>query len=229
MLTTRISLMNELALLAEKIGADIGLVRTGIGSDLQVGTQFLYAGAGCGGSCFPKNVKAPVRAAEDNGISFLVLNVEGAANERQRLVLVDNVVARFGEDLTGLHFAIWDLAFKPYSDDTREAPSLVVISELIRLGATVCARDPEAMPKVRRALEHTAGVDFIDDQLSALRGKDALLIVTEWRQFRSHDLDHSRQALEQPVMVDDRDLHDPTLMKTMGFEYFAVGRLGRCS
>ena len=224
MLATRISFMNELALLAERIGADIELVRQGIGSDPRIGTQFLYAGAGYGGSCFPKDVKALVRAAEDSGIGLKVLNAVEAANERQKTVLVDKVVARFGDDLTGRQFAIWGLAFKPNTDDMREAPSRALIHELSRRGATILAYDPVAMSEAKRVLGDVPRLQFVDSPASALTRSDALLIVTEWRQFKSPDFDTIKQKLKQPIIIDGRNLYDLALMDSMGIEYSSIGR-----
>jgi len=224
MLATRISFMNELALLAERVGVDIELVRQGVGSDPRIGTQFLYAGAGYGGSCFPKDVKALVRAAAENGIGLQVLGAVESANERQKMVLVDKVVRRFGEDLHGRQFALWGLAFKPDTDDMREAPSTVIIHELLRRGATIKAFDPVAMTEARRVLAGVAGIAFVDGQSQALDGSDALLIVTEWRQFRSPDFEQIRAALKQPVVFDGRNLYDPALMAGMGIEYLGIGR-----
>jgi UDPglucose 6-dehydrogenase len=224
MLATRISFMNELALLAERVGADIELVRQGIGSDPRIGTQFLYAGAGYGGSCFPKDVKALVRAAEDSGLGLKVLTAVEAANDRQKTVLVDKVVARFGEDLTGRQFAVWGLAFKPNTDDMREAPSRVLIAELTRRGATVKAYDPVAMTEAKRLMADNPGIAFADSQAAALDGSDALVIVTEWRQFKSPDFEQIRNTLKQPVVIDGRNLYDPALMKTMDIEYHGIGR-----
>jgi len=224
MLATRISFMNELALLAERVGADIELVRQGIGSDPRIGTQFLYAGAGYGGSCFPKDVKALVRAADESGFELKVLNAVEAANERQKLVMVDKIVTRFGEDLQGRQFAIWGLAFKPNTDDMREAPSRVIIEELVRRGATVRAYDPVAMAEAKRVLGHLAGVSFVESQGAALSGSDALVIVTEWRQFKSPDFEQIRDTLKQPVVFDGRNLYDPVLMKEFGIDYRGIGR-----
>src|SRR5205814_4698352 len=178
MLATRISFMNELANLAERLGADIEDVRRGIGSDPRIGFHFLYAGAGYGGSCFPKDVKALIRTATEAGGVLPILKSVQAANERQKHVLVDKIVARFGADLAGRHFAVWGLSFKPNTDDMREAPSRVVITELARRGATIAAYDPVAMPEARRVLEGVAGVTFVDTQAAALEGADALVIVT---------------------------------------------------
>jgi len=224
MLATRISFMNELALLAEKVGADIELVRKGIGSDPRIGYQFLYAGAGYGGSCFPKDVKALVKTARNAGIELQVLQAVEAANERQKHVLADKVVARFGEDLHGRHFAVWGLAFKPNTDDMREAPSRVVISELVKRGATITAYDPVAIPEARRVLSHTSEVTFASSQTEALKGADALIIITEWKEFKSPDFDAIKSTLKQPVVIDGRNLYEPEFMREIGIEYASIGR-----
>ncbi len=226
MLATRISFMNELALLAEKVGADIELVRKGIGSDPRIGTHFLYAGAGYGGSCFPKDVKALVKTAKDNGITLQVLTAVEAANDKQKHVLVDKVVKRFGADLTGRQFAIWGLAFKPNTDDMRDAPSRVVIAELARRGATLKAYDPVAMPEAKRVMEGVKGLTFVDTQTEALQGSDALVIITEWKEFKSPDFDSIKAMLKQPVVIDGRNLYEPAFMRTMGIEYAGIGRAG---
>jgi len=187
MLATRISFMNELARLAERVGADIELVRHGIGSDPRIGTHFLYAGTGYGGSCFPKDVKALVRTGHDLGIELRVLTAVEAANETQKRVLVDKVVLRFGENLQGRSFALWGLAFKPDTDDMREAPSRVIVHELLRLGAVIRAYDPVALDEARRVFGDLPGLSFANHQVDALRDADALLIATEWREFKSPD------------------------------------------
>ncbi|MCE4554978.1 UDP-glucose dehydrogenase family protein [Roseateles cellulosilyticus] len=224
MLATRISFMNELALLAEKVGADIELVRRGIGSDPRIGYQFLYAGAGYGGSCFPKDVKALVKAASDAGIPLKVLTAVEEANERQKRVLVDKVVERFGDDLKGRRFAIWGLAFKPNTDDMREAPSLVIIDELTKRGATLAAYDPVSMPETARVLGARDDVTLVQRAEAALQGADALLIVTEWKEFRTPDFDGIKAALKAPVVFDGRNLYEPKLMKTLGIEHHGIGR-----
>ena len=224
MLATRISFMNELALLAEKVGADIELVRKGIGSDPRIGTHFLYAGAGYGGSCFPKDVKALVHTARDNGVTLQVLTAVEAANDKQKHVLVDKIVKRFGEDLSGRQFAVWGLAFKPNTDDMRDAPSRVVIAELATRGATVKAYDPVAMPEARRVLEGVNGVRFVENQTQALEGSDALVIITEWKEFKSPDFDAIKSMLKQPVVIDGRNLYEPAFMRTLGIEYSGIGR-----
>ena len=227
MLATRISFMNELALLAEKVGADIELVRRGIGSDPRIGYSFLYAGAGYGGSCFPKDVKALVQSAQAEGVLLRVLAAVEQANERQKMVLVDKVVARFGADLSGHHFAVWGLAFKPNTDDMREAPALVIVRELIRLGATVAAYDPVAMPEARRLLgdlSDLAALSFCERAEQALEGADALLLVTEWKEFKSPDFDAIKANLKQPVVFDGRNQYEPSLMKVLGMEHHGIGR-----
>jgi UDPglucose 6-dehydrogenase len=224
MLATRISFMNELALLAERVGADIELVRRGMGSDPRIGSSYLYPGAGYGGSCFPKDVKALLRTGRDHGIELRLLAAAEAANERQKRVLVDKVVERFGDDLHGRTFAIWGLAFKPDTDDMREAPSLVVVRELARRGARLQAFDPAAMAQARRVLEDVPGVAYAADQNAALAGADALIILTEWREFRSPDFPVILSALKHALIFDGRNLFEPTTVRALGIEYHAIGR-----
>ncbi|MCU7373154.1 UDP-glucose/GDP-mannose dehydrogenase family protein [Paucibacter sp. O1-1] len=224
MLATRISFMNELALLAEQLGADIELVRRGIGSDPRIGYQFLYAGAGYGGSCFPKDVKALVRAAGDAGIPLRVLAAVEAANERQKLLMVDKITARFGADLSGRHLALWGLAFKPDTDDMREAPSLVIVQELLRRGATVAAYDPVAREEAARVLGGLSGLSFGSRADEVLEGADALLLVTEWKEFRTPDFERIKRSLKQPVVFDGRNVWEPALMKALGIEHHGIGR-----
>jgi len=226
MLATRISFMNELALLAERVDADIEMVRRGIGSDPRIGTSFLYPGTGYGGSCFPKDVQALLHTGREAGLRLGVLEAVEAANERQKRVLVDKVVARFGDDLAGRTFALWGLAFKPNTDDMREAPSRVVVTELVRRGAAVRAYDPVAMAEAARALQGTPRLTFVDDQDAALAGADALLLVTEWKEFRNPDFEAIKAALEQPVIFDGRNQYDPALLRTLGIEYHGIGRRG---
>ena len=224
MLATRISFMNELARLADAVGADIENVRKGIGSDPRIGTHFLYPGTGYGGSCFPKDVKALIRTGRDCGVTLRVLDAVERANDQQKQILVERVVQRFGDDLAGRTFALWGLAFKPNTDDMREAPSLVVIAELLRRGAQVRAYDPVAMPEARRVLGDSSGVELVDSANAALTSADALLIVTEWREFRTPDFDAIKAALKQPLILDGRNLYEPDLMKALGIEYMGVGR-----
>jgi len=224
MLATRISFMNEMALLAEKLGADIEQVRRGIGTDPRIGPQFLYAGCGYGGSCFPKDVKALLHSAGQVGEPLHVLDAVERANERQKRVLVDRIVARYGMDLAGRHFALWGLAFKPDTDDLREAPSRVIVAELAARGARITAHDPEATPAARQAFGHTPGLTFADTPMQALEGADALVIVTEWRAYRSPDFDRMGSTMRARVIFDGRNLFDPALMNAAGFEYWPIGR-----
>jgi UDPglucose 6-dehydrogenase len=224
MLATRISFMNELALLAERVGADIEMVRKGIGSDPRIGTHFLYPGTGYGGSCFPKDVKALIRTGQDAGMQLGVLQAVEDANERQKHVLVNKIVARYGEDLTGRSFALWGLAFKPNTDDMREAPSRVIVAELVRRGAAVRAYDPVAMPEAARVLDGTPRLSFASSQADALTGADALVLVTEWKEFRNPDFDAIKAALKAPVIFDGRNIYDPALMRLQGIEYSGIGR-----
>jgi UDPglucose 6-dehydrogenase len=230
MLATRISFMNELANLADQVGADIEAVRHGIGSDPRIGTSFLYAGAGYGGSCFPKDVQALERTARQYDQDLLILRAVEAVNDRQKQVLGRKVVARFGDDLSGRRFAVWGLAFKPNTDDMREAPSRVLLAELVKRGATVAVHDPVAMEEARRVLaldlsdEHLARVEFKDAPMAALDGASALIIVTEWKAFRSPDFDRIKARLAHPVIIDGRNLFDPSLMTGLGIEYHGIGR-----
>ncbi|MDQ7990405.1 MAG: UDP-glucose/GDP-mannose dehydrogenase family protein [Candidatus Dactylopiibacterium sp.] len=224
MLATRISFMNELAVLAEKLGADIEQVRQGIGSDPRIGWHFLYAGCGYGGSCFPKDVQALIRTAADAGQGLKVLQAVEDANDAQKMVLVEKVVARFGEDLTGRRFAMWGLAFKPNTDDMREAPSRVIAAELFRRGATITAYDPVAMPETRRIFPDEPRLSYADRPMAALKDADALLIVTEWKEFRSPDFNAIKAALRSPVVFDGRNMYDPALPREAGLEYAGIGR-----
>ena len=225
MLATRISFMNELANLAEKLGADIEQVRKGIGSDPRIGYDFLYAGAGYGGSCFPKDVKALIHsAAQGAGIQLKVLEAVEAANQSQKHVLAGKVKAHFGADLTGKHFALWGLAFKANTDDMREASSLTVIADLMAVGATLCAYDPVATAAAQAVLGDTPGITFATSATQALQGADALIIVTEWKEFRSPDFDHIKASLKQAVIFDGRNLYDPSLVRGLGITYLATGR-----
>jgi UDPglucose 6-dehydrogenase len=225
MLATRISFMNELANLAEKLGADIEQVRKGIGSDPRIGYDFLYAGAGYGGSCFPKDVKALIKtAADDAGIHLKVLQAVEDANDAQKHVLGGKVLARFGGDLKGKHFALWGLAFKANTDDMREATSREVIQDLLAAGATVTAYDPQAMHEARHCFPDEPRLTYAENQTAALEGADALVIVTEWKEFRSPDFDTIKAKLRQALIFDGRNLYDPRLVRGMGFEYLAIGR-----
>ena len=224
MLATRISFMNELANLAERLGADIESVRQGIGSDPRIGWQFLYPGVGYGGSCFPKDVRALQFTAERAGSSLKVLHAVEAANEAQKRVLVDKIKARFGDDLSRCHFALWGLAFKPNTDDMREAPSRVIIDALLALGASVCAYDPVAIDEAKRVMSEARRLSFAANPIAACEKADALVVVTEWKEFRSPDFDALRQHLRHPVIFDGRNLYEPDVVRAAGFEHFAIGR-----
>ncbi len=224
MLATRISFMNELALLAEKLGADIERVRQGIGSDPRIGYHFLYAGCGYGGSCFPKDVQALRRTAREYGAPLRILDAVEAANEAQKRILVEKLKSRFGAQLDGRRFALWGLAFKPNTDDMREAPSRVIMETLWAMGATVAAYDPVAIPETRRLYGERPDLILASHPMDALRGADALLIVTEWKAFRSPDFAAMKALLRQPVIFDGRNLYDPAAMRREGFEYFPIGR-----
>ncbi|MFB0935682.1 MAG: UDP-glucose/GDP-mannose dehydrogenase family protein [Propionivibrio sp.] len=224
MLATRISFMNELANLAEKLGADIEMVRQGIGSDPRIGYHFLYPGCGYGGSCFPKDVKALIKTASDDaGIGLKVLGAVEAANDAQKHVLSEKLKQRFG-DLAGKHFAVWGLAFKPNTDDMREAPSRELIADLFAAGATVAAYDPAAMDEATRIFGDDARLSLAKNPVEALKDADALVIVTEWKEFRSPDFDVIKSELKNPLIFDGRNLYDPKFVRGMGIEYFAIGR-----
>ena len=225
MLATRISFMNEMANLAEKLGADIESVRKGIGSDPRIGYDFLYSGAGYGGSCFPKDVKALIKtAALDGGMELKVLNAVDSANNAQKHVLGTKIKIRFGNNLKGRHFALWGLAFKANTDDMREATSREVINDLLDAGATVTAYDPVAMHEAKRCYPNEPGISYAEDQTAALQGADALIIVTEWTEFRSPDFSAIKTSLKNPVIFDGRNLYEPQWVRSMGFEYLAIGR-----
>lgn len=225
MLATKISFMNEIANIAEKVGADVEMVRQGIGSDPRIGYHFLYPGAGYGGSCFPKDVKALIKtAATDADLDLKVLKAVEAANDAQKHVLARKLKQRLGTDLHGRHIALWGLAFKPNTDDMREAPSLSFIEEVLGAGATVAAYDPAAMEEAQRILKGVEGVRYASSPNEALEGADALVIVTEWKEFRSPDFDLIKQSLKQPLIVDGRNLYDPAFVRRMGFDYLPIGR-----
>ena len=227
MLATKISFMNELANLAERMGADIEKVRVGIGSDPRIGYHFIYPGAGYGGSCFPKDVQALERSAREHGFEAIILAAVEERNRRQKSVLVEKIQAHFGQNLAGKTFALWGLAFKPNTDDMREAPSRVVMEALWAAGAKVRAYDPVAMEETQRLY----GAQLADGMLTmcangdeAVQGADALAILTEWKEFRSPDFDGLKAALATPVVFDGRNLYDPGLMRRQGFTYYAIGR-----
>jgi UDPglucose 6-dehydrogenase len=224
MLATRISFMNELANLAEELGADIEQVRQGMGSDPRIGYHFLYAGCGYGGSCFPKDVIALQRTALQQGMQLNILAAVEDVNRAQKHRLVQKLTARLGPKLDGRRFAMWGLAFKPNTDDMREAPSRVVIEEILKHGGTVCAYDPVAMKEAAHIFHGDSRVTFADHPVSALEGADALIIVTEWKEFRSPDFDVIKHRLKLPLLFDGRNLYDPRSVREAGLEYYAIGR-----
>jgi UDPglucose 6-dehydrogenase len=224
MLATRISFMNELSRLAERVGADIEMVRQGIGSDPRIGSHFLYAGAGYGGSCFPKDVKALARSAAEAGAPARILEAVEAANQAQKQVLVEKVVQRLGADLSGHTIALWGLAFKPNTDDMREAPSRTVIAELVAHGARIRAYDPVATVEAKRVLSTVGSLHFAETATAALAGADALVIVTEWKEFRAPDFEALRQQLTKRLIFDGRNLYDPQFVAGFGLEYHSIGR-----
>jgi UDPglucose 6-dehydrogenase len=224
MLATRISFMNELANLADDLGADVELVRQGIGSDPRIGYHFLYPGIGYGGSCFPKDVKALLHTAAEHQRPLRVLAAVQAANDAQKHRLVDKIVSRLGADLSGRTFALWGLAFKPNTDDMREAPAREIISELSMRGARIAAYDPVAMAEAKRVLGDNHAVTFPSDPMAALDGADALIVATEWKEFRSPDFDAIRGLLREPLVFDGRNLYEPAQVRAAGLEYFAIGR-----
>jgi len=225
MLATRISFMNEIANLAEALGADIEEVRRGIGSDPRIGYHFLYPGAGFGGSCFPKDVRALQRSAIEAGRPLRVLAAVDQVNDSQKHVLGDKIRARFGANLSGRRFALWGLAFKPNTDDMREAPSRTVIADLIGAGATVVrAYDPVAANEARKIFASENRLRIVDSALDALEGADALAIVTEWQEFRSPDFAAIKAKLKTPAIFDGRNLYDPEVVRSHGIEYYPIGR-----
>ncbi|MFC4158835.1 UDP-glucose dehydrogenase family protein [Chitinimonas lacunae] len=222
MLATRISFMNELANLAELLDADIEQVRQGIGADPRIGYHFLYPGVGYGGSCFPKDVSALRRTAAEHGMEMQLLGAVEQVNALQKQRLVNKVERHFGADLCGRHFALWGLAFKPNTDDMREAPSLDIIDGLLARGATVTAYDPVAIHEAKKLLGER--IRYAANPMAALDGADALLIATEWKEFRSPDFEAIRAKLRQPLIFDGRNLYEPAAMRELGFDYEAIGR-----
>ena len=222
MLATRVSFMNAIARLCQRTGADVDSVRLGVGSDRRIGPTYLFPGVGYGGSCFPKDVKALARTMRDLELDSSILDAVDGVNETQKRLLLDLVVERFGDELSGRTFALWGLAFKPNTDDMREAPSLVTIAGLLQRGARVVAHDPVAMPATRRILGD--GIEYRDHNYDVLDGADALLIHTEWHPYRHPDFARMRSLLKEPVIMDGRNLYAPRVVGALGFEYHSVGR-----
>ncbi|MCR9279067.1 MAG: UDP-glucose/GDP-mannose dehydrogenase family protein [Pseudomonadaceae bacterium] len=224
MLATKISLMNEFANLAERLDADVEAVRRGIGSDPRIGHHFIYPGAGYGGSCFPKDVKALIHTAGDIGYDAEIIRAVEAVNQRQKHVLVDKIIEHFGGKLDGLTFALWGLAFKPNTDDMREAPARSVMESLWQHGANVRAYDPTAMDEAQRIYGKRDDLTLCEKRDETLKGASALIIITEWNQFRSPDFEMLRGALKQPVIFDGRNLFEPSIMRDLGFSHYSIGR-----
>jgi UDPglucose 6-dehydrogenase len=221
-LATKISFMNEVARLCERLGADVDMVRKGIGTDERIGKRFLFPGIGYGGSCFPKDVQALVKSSSEVNYDFEILNAVMKVNEDQKLHLMPGIVNYFNSDLKGKHFALWGLAFKPNTDDIREAPALYMIEALTAAGATVCAFDPEAMKNVKAVVGDK--ITYADSQYEALKGADALIIATEWNEFRTPEFEKINETLANKVIFDGRNLFDPAVMLEMGYHYESVGR-----
>lgn len=222
MLATRISFMNTIARLCDAVGADVSLVRQGIGSDERIGSSFLFAGCGYGGSCFPKDVQALVRTLNHHGIDAGILDAVERVNADQKQLLLTMIDEHFPDGLKGRRIGMWGLSFKPDTDDMREAPSLVIVEGLLERGATVCAHDPEAADAARAVFGDR--IEYADSNYDAAEGADALLVVTEWKQYRVPDLKRIRERMRQPLVLDGRNLFDPSKMRELGFEYMSVGR-----
>lgn len=224
MLALKISFMNEIANVCEKVGANVDMVRRGIGTDSRIGKQFLYSGVGYGGSCFPKDVQALIKTSEEHHYDFKILKSVELVNYAQKRVLIQKLETSFGgsENLKGKRFALWGLSFKPNTDDIREAPSLVVIEELLKRGASIAAFDPEAIENTRKLYD--GKITFAASQYDALENANALIIVTEWNEFRNPDFEKIKQALKEPLIFDGRNVYDIEKMKQLGFKYFSIGR-----
>jgi len=225
MLATKISFMNEIANICEKVGADANQVRIGIGSDQRIGYSFIYPGAGYGGSCFPKDVKALTKIAKENGYTAqLIISVE-AVNDAQKLVIAQKIVNRFGKDLTGFTFGIWGLAFKPATDDMREAPAIYVIKELVKRGAQIKAYDPKAINEAKaHYLKGVPNITYVDSKYNVLKDSDALVLLTEWKEFRSPDFEEIKTQLKTPVIFDGRNQYNTYSLEEKGFEYYQIGK-----
>jgi UDPglucose 6-dehydrogenase len=222
MLATRVSFMNEIALLCERVGADVEEVRKGIGTDARIGPAFLFPGCGYGGSCFPKDTQGLIHVGKANGLSMRIAIAAEAVNDDQKRVLLDKVRARFGAKLAGKRFALWGLAFKPRTDDVREAPAIVIAEGLLAAGAEVVGHDPEAIHTMRAVLGDR--IRYAEDPYAAVQGADALVLCTEWNEYRGADLDRVKAAMRTPVVFDGRNVFDPARLRTLGFEYAGIGR-----
>lgn len=225
MLATKISFMNEIANICELVGADVNKVRLGIGSDSRIGYSFIYPGSGYGGSCFPKDVSALKRTAQEHGYQAKLITAVEDVNDKQKLVIAKKIVSRFGEDLTNKTFAIWGLAFKPETDDMREAPSIYIIKKLIEKGAKIQAYDPKAMEEAEHFyFKDLGGISYFDSKYKTLKDADAMILLTEWKEFRAPDFDELKKELKTPIIFDGRNQYNDILMKERGFEYFQIGK-----
>ena len=224
MLATKISFMNEISYICERVGADVNKVRLGIGSDSRIGYSFIYPGCGYGGSCFPKDVKALIRTSHKYDYEPEMLEAVESVNYRQKKILPQKVAKKFGEDLTGKRFAVWGLAFKPDTDDMRESAAIMIINELTELGAEVIAYDPQAINEAKTCyLKNNKKVSYVESKYEALKGADALLLITEWKEFRQPDFDEIVKLLKQPVIFDGRNQYDRRRLKKKGIEYYQIG------
>jgi UDPglucose 6-dehydrogenase len=224
MLATKISFMNEIANICERVGADVNMVRHGIGSDSRIGYSFIYPGCGYGGSCFPKDVQALAKTAKEYGYTPKILDAVEEVNYAQKKVISNKVIERFGENLEGKVFAIWGLAFKPETDDMREASSITIINELTKRGARVKAYDPKAKDEAQNFyLKGNDRVEYVDSKYTALNGADALLLITEWKEFRSPDFEEIKKRLKNPIIFDGRNQYNKSNLEKMGFEYHQIG------
>ncbi len=225
MLATKISFMNEIANICELVGADVNNVRLGIGSDRRIGYYFIYPGTGYGGSCFPKDVHALIKTSQLNGYQPRLLEAVELVNDDQKLVLVKKVVQRFGEDLSGKAFAVWGLAFKPGTDDMRDAPAITIVKELVKRGAKIRAYDPKAVEQAQTCyLKDVENIQYFDSKYDALNNADALLLITEWKEFRSPDFEEMKMRLSKPVIFDGRNQYDTGRMSNLGYDYYQVGK-----
>ena len=225
MLATRISFMNEIAGLCDKVGGNIDHIRAGIGADNRIGHQFLYAGAGYGGSCFPKDVKELIHMGHNHGLEMNMADAVHKINERQKYVVVEMIKKRFGDNLLGKKLGIWGLAFKAQTDDMRDAPSLVIVHSLIQMGATIIAYDPEAVEQAKLLFREVCqGIEYADCMMKAVNHVDALVLITEWQQFKQPNFAEMKQRMKQPLIFDGRNQYDPGLIKSLGFEYYCIGR-----
>ncbi|QLG46705.1 UDP-glucose dehydrogenase family protein [Costertonia aggregata] len=225
MLATKISFMNEIANICELVGADVNKVRIGIGSDSRIGYSFIYPGSGYGGSCFPKDVKALKKTAEENGYTAELISAVENVNDKQKLVIANKIIQRFGEDLTNKTFSIWGLAFKPETDDMREAPSIYIIKELVKRGAKIHAYDPKATEEAQHFyLKDTKNITYFDSKYKTLQNSDAMILLTEWKEFRSPDFEELKKQLKQPIIFDGRNQYNHARMLKNGFEYYQIGK-----